>query len=96
VRLRYAPRARGDIVHIYQHVAKNNVGAASAVLRQIRATSELLAEHPALGRQTDIPGVRVFPIARYPYLVYHKVTQNEVTIVHVRDGRRGAPRESDL
>jgi hypothetical protein len=34
-------------------------------------TSGLLAQHLALGRETDIPGVRVFPTARYPYLVYH-------------------------
>jgi plasmid stabilization system protein ParE len=96
VRLRYAPRARGDIVYIYQHIAQHNVNAAVAILRQIRATSQLLARYPGLGRETNVPEVRVFPISRYPYLIYHKVDENELTIIHVRDGRRDAPKERDL
>ena len=42
--------------------------AATAVVAQIRITSLLLARYPSLGRETDVPGVRVFPTARYPYL----------------------------
>jgi hypothetical protein len=55
-------------------------------------TSGLLAQHPALGRETDIPGVR----ARYPYLVYHRVGADEVVIIHVRNGRRGVPKEGEI
>jgi toxin ParE1/3/4 len=96
VKLRYTPRAHNDIAHIHEYIAHHNAGAAIAVVRQIRSTSRLLARHPALGRETDIPGVRVFPTARYPYLVYHRVREDEVVIIHVRDGRRDAPRESEL
>jgi len=96
VRLRYAPRARSDITHIYQYIAQHNESAATAVVRQVRATCQLLARYPGLGRETDIPEVRVFPISRYPYLVYHRVSENELTIIHVRDGRRDAPTERDL
>jgi toxin ParE1/3/4 len=94
--LRYAPRAHTDIAHIYQYIAQHNTGAATSVIRQIRLTSRLLARHPGLGRETDIPGVRVFPTARYPYLVYHRVRQDELIIIHVRDGRRDAPKEREL
>jgi plasmid stabilization system protein ParE len=59
-------------------------------------TSQLLARHPGLGRETDIPGVRVFPIARYPYLVYHRVSEGELVIIHVRDGRRDVPKAQEL
>jgi toxin ParE1/3/4 len=38
----------------------------------------------------------VFPTARYPYLVYHRVSGDELIIVHVRDGRRDAPKEHEL
>jgi toxin ParE1/3/4 len=96
VKLRYAPRAYADIAHIHQYIARHNVGAATSVVRQIRATSRLLARHPGLGRETDIPGVRVFPTARYPYLVYHRVRGDEVVVIHVRDGRRNTPKESEL
>jgi plasmid stabilization system protein ParE len=93
VKLRYAPRARADIANIYEYIAQHNARAATAIVRQIRSTSGLLARHPGLGRETDIPGVRVFPTARYPYLVYHRVREGEVVVIHVRDGRRDAPKE---
>ena len=96
MRLRYTPRAYADIARIYEYIAKYNVGAATSVVRQIRLTSGLLARHPGLGRETDITGVRVFPTARYPYLVYHRVRGDELIVIHVRDGRRDAPKEREL
>ncbi len=96
MKLRYAPRAHADIALIHQYIAERNAGAATAVVRQIRSTGELLARYPDLSRETDIPGVRVFPIARYPYLVYHAVRGNELVILHVRHGRREAPKQNEL
>jgi toxin ParE1/3/4 len=96
VRLRYAPRAAKDIADIHQYIARHNESAAAAVVRRIRATSRLFARFPGLGQETDIPEVRVFPISRFPYLVYHRIDDNELIIIHVRDARRDAPRERDL
>ena len=96
MKLRYTPRAHADISDIHAYIAQQDTGAAISVIRQIRLTIGLLARHPALGRETDIPGVRVFPTARYPYLVYHRVREDEVVIIHVRHGRRDAPAERDL
>nr|WP_249780964.1 type II toxin-antitoxin system RelE/ParE family toxin [Bradyrhizobium sp. dw_78] len=94
--MRYAPRAYTDIIDIHEYIARHNGRAAVAIVRQIRLTSELLARHPGLGRETDIPGIRVFPTARYPYLVYHRVREGELVIIHVRDGRRDAPKTEAL
>jgi len=96
VKLRYAPRVRSDIAHIYEYIARHDTRAATAVVRQIRLTSSLLAEYPGIERETDISGVRVLPTARYPYLVYHRVREGELTIIHVRDGRREIPQTGDL
>ena len=96
MKLRFTPRARADIAHIHEYIAQHNNAAATSVVRQIRLTSSLLARHPALGRETDIPGVRVFPTARYPYLVYHRVGEGEVVVIHVRDGRRDVPEKGEL
>jgi plasmid stabilization system protein ParE len=96
VKLRFAPRARADIADIHQYIAQHNVTAATAVVQQIRSTSQLLARHPGLGRETDISGVRVFPTARYPYLVYHRVSGDQLIVIHIRDGRRDAPEEREL
>jgi toxin ParE1/3/4 len=96
VRLRFSPQAHADIVDIHEYIAQHSPRAATAVVAQIRMTSLLLARYPSLGRETDLPGVRVFPTARYPYLVYHRVIADEVVVIHVRDGRRDAPENSDL
>ena len=93
MRLRYAPRARADIAEIFEYIAQYSPRAATAVSAQIRATGRLLAEYPDLGRETDISGVRVFPTARYPYLVYHSVRGDDLVIVHVRHARRNVPEE---
>ena len=96
MRLRFTPRARADIADIHQYIAQHNKAAATSVVRQIRATSQLLARHPGLGRETDISGVRVIPTARYPYLVYHRVSGDQLIVIHVRDGRRDAPGEHEV
>jgi addiction module RelE/StbE family toxin len=96
VRLRYTARARADITDIHEYIAKQSLSGATAVVRQIRATSLLLARYPGLGRQTNILGVRVFPIARYPYLIYHHVRGDELIIIHVRHGRRDVPTTGEI
>jgi plasmid stabilization system protein ParE len=96
VRLRYAPRALADIDEIFNYISRHSVSGATAVVRQIRAATELLARYPGLGRETSRPDVRVFPIARYPFLVYHRVGTNELVIIHVRHARRALPGEADL
>ena len=96
MKLRFAPRARADIADIHQYIAQHNVAAATAVVLQIRATSQLLARHPGLGRETDISGVRVLPTARYPYLVYHRVLRDQLIVIHIRDGRRDSPAEHEM
>ena len=42
------------------------------------------------------PAFSIFPTARYPYLIYHKVRQNELFVIHVRHGRRDAPTADKL
>jgi plasmid stabilization system protein ParE len=96
MRLRYTPRARADIETIYEYVAQHNKRAAIAIVRQIHLTSRLLAQYPALGRETDIPNVRMFPSVRFPYLVYHQLREVELIVLHVRDGRRAPPDLGEL
>ena len=96
MRLRFSPQAYADIADIHEYIAQHSPQAATAVAAQIRTTSLLLARYPALGHKTDIPDVRVFPTARFPYLVYHKVQQDELVVIHVRHGRRDAPTADEL
>jgi len=96
VKLRFSRRAYADIAAIHEYVAQHSPQAAAAVAAQIHLTSQLLARYPALGRETDIPGVRVLPTVRYPYLVYHRVQQDHLVVIHVRHARRDTPVTDDF
>jgi toxin ParE1/3/4 len=96
MKLRYAPRAKADIADVHAYIAERNPKAATAVVRRMRATANLLARYPGVGRATDIPRIRVLPAPPFPYLIYYTQTAKEIVIVHVRHGTRDAPRPEDF
>ena len=89
MRVRHTPRARRDLEAIYDYLDRNNPDAARAVKLAVSRATELLADFPKIGVETDrsreFRGIRV---GRYPYRIYYRVRGDEVWIVHVRDMRR--------
>lgn len=96
MRLRWTPRARSVIDAIHDYISKHNPRAATALIDRIRQSAALLANYPRMGRETDIASVQVLPVVRYPYLLYHRVDDDELVIVHVRYGARDAPQPGAL
>ena len=45
---------------------------------------------------STIPDVRVIPVVRYDYLIYHKLATEDVLILHIRHGARRVPKHGDL
>jgi toxin ParE1/3/4 len=68
----------------------NNPRAAKAVVARIEELCEKLGEFPGMGSITDHPGVRVLPVARYPYLIFYGLIAeaDEVRVLRIRHGRR--------
>ena len=95
MKVRFAPRARDDIAGIHSWLSERTA-AARTVISEIRRTADLIGEYPQIGRLTDIPGVKVLPVVRYPYLVYYTLEPDEVVILHVRHGSRAAPEVGGL
>src|SRR5262245_29514865 len=96
MRLRFAPRARTDIDDIAAYIAKQHPRSASLVVAKIRATAQSVARQPGLGRRTQFGDTRVIRAGHYPYLMYYRIGQREVAIIHVRHGRRDDPTRDDL
>jgi plasmid stabilization system protein ParE len=95
MRLRFSPRAVGDIAAIGNYLTERNPIASRAVGEKIRATVELLRQFPAIGRTLEQrKDVRVMPITRYPYLVYYTFNPDDMLILHIRHTAR-APIEPD-
>ena len=84
MKLTYSPRARRNIREIHDWFADRSAKGAKAVVKAIRTTAELIGEYPKIGRVSDIEGVRVLPVVKYPYLVYYMIGTDEVVIAHVR------------
>jgi toxin ParE1/3/4 len=70
--------------------------AAKAVVKAIRTSARLVEKYPKIGRASDIEGVRVLSVVKYPYLVYYMIRPDEVVIAHVRHGAREAPRPGEV
>lgn len=96
VKLRYSARARRDIDQIHDYIAQHNPRAATAVVARVRETAELVARHPGIARPTDIAGIRVLAVGRYPYLVYCTNEGDELVVIHVRHGARAAPERGEF
>ena len=85
----YSPRAIADLIEIADYLTVRSPPGARAVEQRIHATVSLLAQSPGAGRALEQrPAVRVIPLGRYPYLVFYKVSGDELTILHVRHGAR--------
>ena len=73
MKVRYSKGAVADLIAIADYIRDRNPRAAEAVERRIRASIDQLEMFPLLGRPTDDPSIRMFPIVRYPYLVFYEV-----------------------
>jgi len=96
MRVRYARGAIADLVDIADYIREHNPRAAQAVEKRIRASIDQLETFPFIGRPTDDPSIRTFPIVRYPYLVFYEVVEGEIIIHHIRHGRREPPEPGDV
>src|ERR1043166_223110 len=62
---------------------------AVALETRIRAVISHIAEHPeAAPRVVERPGMRVFPLIRYPYKIFYRMLDDRVRILHIRHTSR--------
>jgi toxin ParE1/3/4 len=89
MRVRYTPRARGDIEQIYRFLEERSPAGARNVLRAIYAGVQFISEYPHASERTDDPQVRVRVVRRYRYRVFYRMVDGgTVEILHVRHTSR--------
>ena len=84
LRIRLTARAIGDLKEIRAYLLERSPRGADNVRADIDRTIETLAEFPGIAHDSDFPDIRVIATARYPYLVYHRASDDELVVVHVR------------
>ncbi len=88
MRLRYTLPALADLGAILDHIAARSPQGARRVQARIKALTDLLSQHPYIGRLTNDPAIRRMTMTPYPYLVFYEVTESEIVIHAVRHAAR--------
>ena len=93
MRVRYSPSASHDLEGVYSTIAADNPPAALRVLSRIRAIILLIAEHPGMGRASEIPYVQILLVPGLPYKIVYEPDEltGEVVILRVYHGSRNLP-----
>jgi toxin ParE1/3/4 len=92
MRLRFTARALRQFTSIAEYISRDNKSAALKVGQHVSKACELLAEFPSIGRPGTRAGTRELSIRGLPYVIVHRVTEDEIVILgiyHVRQLRPG-------
>ena len=89
--------ARRDIEEAIDHYLEEAGGkAALGFIDQIERAFRHIACRPAAGspryaHELDLPGLRAWPVKRYPYLVFYVEREHSVDVWRVLHGKRDVP-----
>ena len=88
MRVRYTPRAFADREAIFEYLDKRNPRAAREVKAFIDKRVSSLQNFPTRHRLIKELNVRALWLGGYPFIVYYRVGQDEVSIIHIRHAAR--------
>ena len=94
VRLRVTRRAATQIERALDYIEAESPQGANRMRERIQNLFLLLARHPYAGQATDLPGVRRLSASPYPYLIFYRVTGEEVIVQRMRHTSRRLPSPS--
>jgi addiction module RelE/StbE family toxin len=84
----YAPRALRDLQGIAAYLVDRSPSGARNVLSAIEASIDSLMHFPQIGHLVDSAGHRRLVVVRHPYVVYYRIAEHEVLILHIRHTSR--------
>ena len=85
---RLTRRARQDVLSIWKYIADDDETAADRFVDLLTGRFGLLGDNPHLGRRRDDlrAGYRSFPVGEY--LVFYRIAEPGIQILHIVHGRR--------
>lgn len=88
MRLRFTLPAADDLDGILTYIEAHSPTGARRVQRRLQSVLAVLLQHPQAGQLTRRPGMRRIVVTPYPYLVFYRVTGDEIVIHGVRHAAR--------
>ncbi len=86
--IRWSIRAHQDRLEILEYWTNRNKSPKYSIKldKLFRFSVGLLAEHPGLGKPTNLPSVKIKIVREY--LVYYQITPDHIEILTIWDSRR--------
>lgn len=84
----YAPRALRDLQDIAAYPSACSPDAAARVLGAIKSSVDTLDFFPQIGRVVDNANHRRVPVLRYPYVIFYRIADDNLLILHIRHTSR--------
>ena len=88
MKLRVTRRAATQIEKALEYIEAESPQGANRMRERIQTLFLLLTHHPYAGQLTDLPGVRRLVVSPYPYLIFYRVTDDEVIVQRMRHTSR--------
>ena len=95
MKIKWVRLALDDLRKIDTFISNDNPSAAKKVLALIWETTQLLKEHPQIGRPGRVAGTRELVISDTPFIVPYRVISDEIQILRVIHGARHWPNNFD-
>jgi toxin ParE1/3/4 len=92
MRVVWAREAIVDLARIRAHITESNPTAANRLAKRLLDIATLLAEQPKMGVATVVSDVRRLVVPQTAYSLIYRITDDQVEIIEVFDGRRKMPR----
>jgi plasmid stabilization system protein ParE len=89
MKVEYSNRATADLRKISTDSRVYGESVAAALEARIRQVVAHIAEHPEAGPRVEArPGVRAFPLIRYPYRIFYRILPDRIRILDIRHTSR--------
>ncbi len=92
MRLDWARDAASDLDSIEEYIGRDNPEAALRTLTEIVRQTEILTEHPGIGRPGRVEDTRELVITGLPYVVAYLHRGDTVTVLRVLHGAMKWPK----
>ena len=89
MKIRFTRKSQADLDQLRSFISQDNPAAASRRVTRLLELSWALADNPKEGRKTDEAGVHVLIVARLNYLIFYRLAETEIQILHIRHTSRG-------
>ena len=83
MRIRWKRNALADLEEIADHIAQENSAAARKVVSEIRRQTQILSNHPQIGRRGRVSDTHELVMTSHAHLVAYEITEKSVNVLAV-------------